>query len=588
MHEMHSMSSDHDHLLLDVDAARDLAGALRAGADTLADDRTVLATLLDDAGALLGGDRRAPLSSIDSARHRMDALAADLGRRVAAVDALRADVRDVDALSSSLARDDGRLDAAARSVLEDERERLVLRLAGGDTRLADRIIAGLGAGRGFDGAARAAVAAVLREHRVRAAMEQLGMHAAAARALVDRLDAGVAGLIARGHGPAEAAAFVAIAEDHALDIEVLAARAWHRGISLAEATGDALLARGFGLTLAEFDALDGLREHFAVFDTATGTGPDGRVSRADLEFVVAEPCFFTDGQVLAAELLLASPALFNRLDTADENDDVFGDDRHASPRGFGSLRPGDGLVADVDIEAFARKAQLHAVLGPYADRIDIADDPKAIVDGYRAEADFRAFLEKNPDLPPPVVVAAESMIEAGYFDESWWQENKGDLAMGAALVAGGVVVIASGGAASILVVAATSATAAATTTLAVNARTDDDAFDDVLANTASGFLIGMSTHSLAGGIGQTSAATTSAARVSGVLDATAGGTGIVLTGGFDLILPDSLEEPIKDIAEPVNTVASLAGALRGGREWAEAAGYVTVDDLTTTPGEVDD
>ncbi|MDW3221266.1 MAG: hypothetical protein R8F63_21875 [Acidimicrobiales bacterium] len=562
------MSSTHtggpDVIRLDLGGARQLVHVLSDAADGLRRDQSALAVLLDDASALLRHDRRDALTSIASATTRMDSLADDLGLRLVILDRQTAATGAVDALTARLRDFDGPPNDPARAALQRERYELVLRLVDGDERVAIRVVGALAGSGSMEAASRTVLDALIREARVDDVMHELGLDLSAAEALIDRHDAAVAELVRRGHRPTDAVAAVALAQEYGLDPEVLGDRAFARGIGLLDATGHALQAQGFGLTLDEYDALTGLYEHFAVFDTASFTEADGRVSAADLRFVVEEPCHFTDVQVRAAELLLASPDLLARLDTANANDDLFGDAEDAAPVGFGSVRPGDGLIADVDLEAFMLKSQLHAILGPYADDIDIGDDPKAIVDGYRSEADVRAFLADNPELPPVVVTAAETMIAGGWFDESWWQEHKNTIAMGAALVAGGLVVIATSGGASVLVVGAVGATAAAATTAAINVGTDDDLLDDMVRNTAGGFVVALGVHGLHAGLVRAGSGAQALARVHGVAEATAGGTDLILSGSLDPLIADDWEQTVKDWVTPVNAAATAVDIAAGG------------------------
>ncbi|GJM39251.1 MAG: hypothetical protein DHS20C19_26180 [Acidimicrobiales bacterium] len=559
-----SNSSSPDELRIDLGGARELVHVLSEAADGLRRDHGALAGLLDDAAVVLHRDRREVLVSVLSATERMDSLAGDLGSRLVHLHQLTADNRAVDELSARLRDFRGPPNDPARAALERERYEIVLRLVDGDERIAIRVVGALGGAASVDVAYRSVLDALIHESRVDAVMEGLGLDLEAAEELIARRDAAVAALVRQGHREADAVAVVSLAEEYGLDADVLGDRALTRDISVLDATREGLLAKGMGLTLDEFDGLMGLQEHFAVFDTASFTEADGRVSTADLRFVVAEPCHFTDAQVRAAELLLASPRLLSRLDTANANDDIFGDADDAAPVGFGSVRSGDGLIADVDLQAFMLKSQLHSILGPYADQIDIGDDPKAIVDGYRSEADIRAFLADNPELPPAVMAAAETMIAGGWFDESWWQENKNTIAMGAALAAGGLVLIATSGGASALVVGMAGAAAGATTTAAINLGTDDDLLDDMVRNTTGGFVVALGVHGMYAGLVRAGPGATALARAHGVAEATGGGTDLILSGSLDPLIADDWEETVKDWATPVNTVATAVDIAASG------------------------
>ena len=383
--------------------------------------------------------------------------------------------------------------------------------------------------------------------------------------LVRKAERTVARLVDLGYPREEAAAVVALVEQFELDLADVVHRVAEQGVGLIEAAGELLTARALGLLPSEFDALGGLEEHFAVFDNATGGRTDGRVSAGDLRFVVDHPWRFTSGQVAAAEALLAAPSLRNRLDTADENDEIL------DATWFGRTEPGDGLIAEADLRAFLLKAQLNHLLGPYADRIDIAADSSGVVDGYFSQNDFRRFLADNPELPESVVAAAEVMLANGWFDESWWQAHKDELALGAAVLAGGIVVIGTGGAASVVLVAGAGALAAGGTTIAVNLATGDELLDDVLRNGFSGLFVGAGVHAAVAGAGAYGTASTALARSAALAGATAGATDVVALGGVDLLIPEGDEARVHEVAGKVNWVAG---------SWEMT--YASVDGWITT------
>jgi hypothetical protein len=403
-------------------------------------------------------------------------------------------------------------------------------------------------------------------------MEAFAIDEAAALAMIERVDAAVAGLLDRGFSTDDAVAALAIVENFGLDLATALDHADAVGIDLHAALGQMLTARALGVTLAEFGALSGLEEHFAVFDNAGGGSRDRRVSAHDLEFVVAHPWRFTPSQVLAARALLDQPLLRNRLDTANHNADLF------SGAGFGSNEPGDGLIADVDLRAFLLKAQLHTILGDYADRIDIANDPSGIVDGFRSENDFRAFIADNPDLPEPVLAAATVALESGWFDETWWDEHKDELAMGAALLAAGLVVVATGGAASILLVVGAGAFAGGATTVAINLATGAPMLDDAAMNAVRGGFIGAGVHGVVAGAAAYGTASTGVARVAAVAGATSGAADVVAAGGVDLLIDEQYEATVHDMANDIGNVTGAIDLGLSAGEWASRT-PVTFDSV---------
>lgn len=576
---MSSRESSSDLLRLDLTGAAALRAALSDGADGLRRDAVALERVLADAARLLGGPQGAPVVAVRAAAATLEELSLDLHRRLVVMQNLADDAAAVDRLTASLDGFDGPPGDSARHRLEQQRYELVLGLVGGDERLAIRVVGALAGSRDLAHAVRKVQRRVAREARIDAAMFELGLDVDEATAMVDRLDSSIAHLMMQGFPEPDAAATVALAENHGLDIERLLTRARALDTGLLDAVGDTLLARGIGVTVEEYDALGGFVEHFDVLDTAGFGRADRRVSTEELEFVVAEPCFFTEAQVLAAEAMLANPTLLSRLDTAHENDDIFGDGSDAAERGFGRIRPGDGVVSADDLMAFMLKSQLHVVLGDHADAIDIGDDPSGIVDGYRSADDYRAFLA-DPDLPPPVRVAAEVMLEAGWFDESWWQEHKDEIALGAALVAGGIVIVATSGTASWFVVGTVSAAAAGSTTIAINARTDDELLEDVFTNSAAGFMVGSGMASVVSGVTAQRSGGHVLARLHGVAEASVGATDVVMYGGLDALFPEEWEEAAKGAVQPVNTAATALDVGLGGvvdrlpRAQAEALGEI--------------
>ncbi len=571
-----------DTLLLDVPAARRLTQVLASAAVDLAADQVALGALLDDATRILGRDQRSPLASLDSARGRLDGLATDLRNRLSLIAGIRREIGEIDALTDALDDWWGDPEDGVRARLRRRRRGLVLGLVGGDVTLAVRVEQALARGRGAAAALVEVDAEVRRESRIAAVAAALDLDPVAAGDLIDRLDADLAELVARGFDIDDATAAVPLIERFRLDVAAVADRARARESGLLDVIGSMLVARSFGVRVDELDALAILEADFAAFDNATGGGPDGRVSVADLEYVVANRGRFTSAQVVAAEALLAVPELRNRLDTADENTDILGD----GP--FGRTEPGDGLIAESDLRAFLLKSQIRSALGPYADAIDIANDPSGLVDGVRSRNDLIRFIADNPDLPESVVAAATTMVERGWFDESWWQEHKDELAMGAALVGSGAVLVATGGTAGPMLVVAVGSLAAAGTTVAVNLSTGDDLLDDVVGNAVKGGFVAAGVRTAVVGVDAYAVATTALGRSAAAAGVTGGVADVIAAGGVDLLVPEDRERTVREAANVVGAVTGAWETTADGAEWlaSRMTRYERLDDqldaLSTT------
>ena len=561
-----------DTLVFDVSGARKLAGAMAHAVEEMSSDHLALRSLLDEATTVLRSDRTGALAPLATARRGCAALAADLTVRIDLVERTNRSLDRIDELSRRLALWPLRLDHEGRAAHRDERRRVLLRLTDGDVahaRLIERAMAS-----GHDAtAAFGVVDAELRlENRVDALMAAFSIGRAGAHAMVERVDRSIVHLLDRGVSHDDAAAALAIVENFGLDLSTALELTDSRGIDLHAALGQMLTARALGVTVAEYGALSGLEDHFAAFDNATGGAPDQRVSAEDLRFVVGHPWRFTPSQTFAAQALLDQPLLRHRLDTADHNADLF------TAGGFGSIEPGDGLIADVDLRAFLLKAQLHTILGEYADRIDIANDPSGIVDGFRSENDFRAFIADNPDLPESVLAAAGVALEAGWFDETWWDAHKDELAMGAALLAAGIVVVATGGAASMVLMVGAGALAGGATTVAINLATGAPVLDDVVMNTVRGAFIGAGVHGVATGLAAYGTASTGVARVAAMAGVTSGAADVVVAGGVDLLVEERYEAAVHETANEIGNVAGAIDLGAGAGEWATRSS-VTFDSV---------
>lgn len=548
-----------DLIRIDPSAARLLVAHLGHAADQLRHDRAAVHRLLDEAGATLGRDVTRPVATLAGASERLDGLAGDLQRRVVAVEATAADISRIDALTADIANW-GRHDPR-RLELVQERADLIADLVGGDARLTAEIAMAIRQGADAASALTAVAAARNAEERAVALADHDDIGLAEARAMVAAVDAQLAELAAAGVQGHDAVVVLAVVQNFGIPMSAIIERTELHDVGGADAAGALLAAEALGLQADEYDALQGLREHFAALDNATGGRRDERVGRADLEFVVEHPWRFTTGQVDAARALLDEPSLRHRLDTADDNDDILG------PATFGRRSAGDGVIAMSDLEAFMYKAQINHVLGDYADRIDVADDPGGRVDGVIARADLERFIADNDDLPPAVVSATEAMIAGGWFDESWWQEHKDELAMGAALVVGGALVVLTGGGAGLVVVAGAGALAAGGTTVAINLATGDDPLDDAAGNAVSGLFVAAGVHGLLNGASAYAFARTPAARSAAVAGMLAGSSEVVAYGGIDLLLPEDYEDDARAIAAELSGPAAAVDAFAPGTDF---------------------
>ncbi len=528
-------------------------------------DYFALDRALDEAAAVLGFDpRRLGRGDPDLALRRVvrdiESLAADLHRRVAAVRQVRADVGELNRLN-------GRILAWAGPPQDDtfvadraRRHALLLSLLGGDV-LAVGLVAGeLDRGLSYGEAIDAACAELVLRDRVAGIVSAFGITTPEAREHIARIDADLTRLHLLGFDAAEAEAVVALGFQYAADLDAALAYAADGNASLIDAMGRVIAGQGLGVSAHEFDALMGLREYFPELDRLPGSGiSNDRVTIEELEHIVSNECRYTDGQVMAAAALLANPMLLNRLDTAGENDEVLGAGH------FGNTERGDGVISYDDLEAFLYKAQLTHILAPFADEIDIAADPLGEVDGVHSRRDLEDFLAGASvnELPESATVALNLALENGWFDQSWLQEHREELAYAAAMVAGGAVVILSAGTATPMALIVTAGVAgvaggvaAGSTILAVNSLTDDELTDGLARGVATGIFIGVGSASMVGNVSAASAGSglRSGARTIAAVKAAGDAAGVVSQGAADILMPEDMEEPVKDVAKSVNAV----------------------------------
>ena len=141
-------------------------------------------------------------------------------------------------------------------------------------------------------------------------------------------------------------------------------------------------------------------------DMPEAWGDDHIVSRGDLEGFVTR----TDDLGEAARILLTNRALFEMMDTAENNREYL-----ANPTEGFHASGGDGRISRGDLDAFEAKMSAYTTLLPYLATIDTAaqgDPTKA--DRFLSKADFEA-IAADESLPPEVREAAASVIAHGAF-----------------------------------------------------------------------------------------------------------------------------------------------------------------------------
>ena len=195
------------------------------------------------------------------------------------------------------------------------------------------------------------------------------------------------------------------------------------------------------------------------------------------------------------------------------------------------------------------------------------------------------------------------MLEAGWFDRTWFEEHRDELAIGAAVLAGGAVIVLSAGAGTPLVLAAgaaAGATAAGGTALTINLTGDaHDAFDGVVRNIRNGAVVGFTVAGLPAAI-ESVGATTGAARLEAVSVAATDVAGSAACGGLGMGGPGEWEDDVHaaaGLAVSASTAWSFGGdatstdpapqslgSLEGGLEAAaDLIGCEAPDDDGETP-----
>lgn len=551
-----------DLIIFDRAGALHLWSIMASTTEELVSDRTAITGLMDQADRFLGGNAADPVLSLRRAHDGLANLTNDLKLRLDQIEELWSDVDRINDLTRDIASWQVTDRAAELEIMVTSRRALVGAFLAEDAQVTQMVLEFLD-----EGLSLASAIGMAEQHlfdlRVAEVHESRGGSLLAAQEYVRHLDYQLAVLAANGFVGEEAVAGVALAVNLNIDIADVVEVSKTSNASLVDAVAWLASSRALGLTVAELQAMQGLQEHLEQLDNPKGGKADSKVSVSDLHYVVEHPWKFAGPTVLAAQALIDNPSLWNRLDTASANNQILRGDV------FGNVGAGDGVVSRKDLERFMVKSQIHAVLKDYRDEIDIAADSSGEVDGFYSRADFRRFIENNPQLPSEVLVAADTALEAGWFDRTWFEEHRDELALGAAVLAGGAVIILSGGAATPVVLAAgaaAGATAAGTTALTINLTGDaNDAFDGVLKNVRNGAIVGFTVVGLPATI-KTVGATSGAARVKAASLAATDVASLASCGALDIIVPEPLEDDVRGAGDLVTTAqtAAIGWSVGGG------------------------
>ena len=547
-----------DVIIMDRPRAYFLWTVMSATAEELMWDRNTIGGLIEQADRILGGSGSDPSLLLRRAHEGLERLAADLKLRLDQIDTLWADVERINELTRDIADWNVSHSAARLDFLVRNRRERISAFMGGDEQAAQIIVELIDGGLDLPNAIGIAEQRLFNA-RVEEVWTANGGSLAEAEEYVRHLDYQLAVLSANGFVGEDAVAGVALAMSLGVDVSEVAAVVAEHDVALVDAVAWIASSRAIGVSVSELLALRGFRENLRDLDSPSGGKTDDRVSIDDLRYVVEHPWKFVGPTVVAAQALLDNPELWNRLDTAADNDGLFVGEV------FGSREPGDGVVSIDDLEVFMVKSQMHSVLKEYRDQIDTAADASGEVDGFYSRADFRRFIEDNPQLPDEVLIAADAALQAGWFDRTWFEEHRDELALGAAVLAGGAVIVLSAGAATPLVLAtgaAAGAAAAGGTAVTINLTGDaNDAFDGVLKNVRNGAVVGFTVAGMPTAI-QSIGATTGMARVEAVSMAASDVAALAACGALDLVVPEDWEDDVHATAN-LATSASTAWSLGG-------------------------
>ncbi len=551
-----------DVIIMDRPGAYFLWTVMSATTEELMWDRVTIGGLIDQANLILGGSSSDPSLSLRRAHDGLDRLAVDLKSRLDQIDSLWADIERINELSRGVSEWKVTDSAAQLDFLVRNRRERISAFLDGDEAATQMVIELLDGGLDFANAVGIAEQRVF-DLRVAEVVAENGGSLAEAEEYVHDLDYQLAVLRANGFVGEEAVVGVTLAMSLGIDIEDVVEAVVDHDVDLVDAVGWIASSRALGVSVSELLALRGFRESLGELDNPSGGRADGKVSAGDLRYVVEHPWKFAAPTVVAAQALLDNPDLWNRLDTAAGNEQLLSGDV------FGSRVPGDGVVSLDDLEMFMAKSQIHSVLKEYRDEIDVAADGAGEVDGFYSRADFRRFIEDNPHLPDEVLVAADAALEAGWFDRTWFEEHRDELAIGAAVLAGGAVIVLSAGTATPLVLAAGAAAGAAAaggTALTINLTGDaHDAFDGVVRNVRNGAVVGFTVAGMPTVI-QSVGATSGAARLKAVSAAATDVASIAACGALDIVLPEEWEGDVRataGLAVSASTAWSIGGDVTG-------------------------
>lgn len=555
-----------DVVIMDRPGAYSLWTVMSATTEELMWDRGAIGSLIEQAEEILGGAVSDPSLSLRRAHEGLERLTTDLKARLDQIDSLWADVERINELTRDIAAWNVNSSAARLDFLVRNRRERISAFMGGDAQAAQIIIELI------DGALDLPTAIAIAEQRlfnarVDEALAANGGTRAQAEEYVHHLDYQLALFSAHGFVGEDAAVGAALAMNLDIDVGEVAGVVAEHDVSLVDAVAWIASSNAIGVSVPELLALQGFRDNLSDLDNPLGGKADTKVSVADLRYVVEHPWKFSDPTVIAAQALLDNPELWNRLDTAARNDGLFVGEV------FGGQDPGDGVVSLDDLEAFMVKSQIHSMLKDYRDQIDIAADASGEIDGFFSRADIRQFIEDNPALPDEVLIAADAALEAGWFDRTWFEEHRNELALGAAVLAGGAVILLSAGTATPLVLAtgaAAGAAAAGGTAVTINLTGDaNDAFDGVLGNVRNGAVVGFTIAGLPAVI-ESIGATTGLAKVEAASLAATDVAALVACGAMDLVVPESWEDDIH-AAAGLATSASTAWSFAGGATGSDPA-----------------
>lgn len=585
-----------DVVILDRPGAFYLWTVMSATTEELAWDRVAVDGLIEQADRILAGSVSDPSLSLRRAHDGLNRLTVDLKSRLDQIDLLWADVERINELSGDISDWQVSDSAAQLDFLVRNRRERISAFMGGDEAATQMIVELIDGGLDFANAIGITEQRLF-NLRVSEVLASSGGSLAEAEEYVHHLDYQLAVLNESGYFGEDAVVGVGLAMSLDIDIIEVVAVAAEQDVDLVDAVAWIASSRALGVSVPELRALRGFRENLDDLDNPSGGRTDDKVSIGDLRYVVEHPWKFAEPTVIAAQALLDHPRLWNRLDTASRNEDLFVGEV------FGSDDSGDGVVSLDDLEMFMVKSQIHSVLKEYRSQIDIAADASAEVDGFYSRADFQRFIEDNPHLPDEVLVAADAALEAGWFDRTWFEEHRDELALGAAVLAGGAVILLSAGTATPLVLAtgaAAGAAAAGGTALTINLTGDaNDAFDGVIRNIRNGAVVGFTVAGLPTAI-KSVGATTGVARLEAVSMAATDVAAIAACGALDIVVPEDWEDEVHataGLAASASTAWSVGGdvtstspapqsvdSLEGGLDAAaNLIGCEAPDDVGETP-----